>query len=128
MKGKLTISRINSTDVKFDNMMTLEIDDVVSGTRFIEVLIAPEQFMLALSGLAYQECEFKLYTDNVGKIRELKTEEVKYIYGRNKQKALVKYNVDGWLGYEGDLGNHHRGVAGKPDMFTVTFTRFVDPK
>ena len=59
IKGKLTISAMHSNNPKYSNMISLRLTnenyDLIS-----EVVIKPENFALALTGLASQECEIEL--------------------------------------------------------------------
>lgn len=58
MKGKISISRINSNDPSYHNMIHIKIEDE-DYKNIVDVTMAPEQFGLALTGLSCQECEIE---------------------------------------------------------------------
>lgn len=58
MKGKISISRMNSNDINYQNVIHLKIEDD-DYNKIADVYIKPEQFGLALTGLACQECEIE---------------------------------------------------------------------
>jgi hypothetical protein len=125
MKGKITISRWHSN--QDGDGMSIEVWDEVSGVSFLEVEMTPHDFALALTGLARQECTFELRgVQNIGKVREQKTVIIEVTGGvRENEKAalLAPFEVDGWKGYAGDLGNSHHRVG---NGYRVSFSRFVD--
>jgi len=58
------------------------------------------------------EATAKIRTEFIGMARETKTELVPFKFGfaptkAAKKKALAPFEVDGWIGYEDDLTNHH---------------------
>lgn len=58
MKGKISISRINSNDKNYHNIIHIRVEDK-DYNRIVDVNINPEQFGLALTGLSCQECEIE---------------------------------------------------------------------
>lgn len=127
MDGKITICRDNHDTIR------LCLTDSISCTEFLRLTMTAETLGLAITGLAWQPCTFELRPGHVGKMRETKTECVpfplqygKYDDNEAKHAALAPFEVDGWKGYPGDLGNHHRGDS--KHGYNVTFTRFVDKK
>ncbi len=123
MKGQMSINRVSSNP----SFIRLEIEDDVSGTRFLQVGISLENFARMLTGSNYLDCDFELHTQNVGRTRESKTEivplEDKYFAtDEQRHKALAPFEVDGWKARSDDISNHHnytdKGIR-------VVFTRFV---
>ena len=73
MKGKITISRVSSSDR--DDYVWISVVDEKSGEHFVEVEMGLLEFANALTGYGFVDCEFVLRgTDKVGMIRETKTE------------------------------------------------------
>lgn len=123
VNGKITISRWHGNQEPRDGI-TIEVTDETSGIRFLEVGMTLEAFAQAVTGLSHQPCEIELRgIENVGKVRELKTEVVPFNYSSDKPAALAPFEVDGWKGYAGDLGNPHKVADGG---YRVSFTRYVD--
>ena len=133
MDGKLTISRNNHQAIR------IAVEDIASGTQFLEVHVSADALGLALTGLAYQPCTFELQATHVGKERQVKQEVVPYAipagqsfrYGSAEERvaksaALAPFETEGWRGYAADLGNHHKGNS--RDGYLVTFTRFVEQR
>lgn len=131
MKGKLTISRWSSNKPPFTGI-SIEVTDETSGTQFLSVQLTPEALGLAITGMSRQDCEFDLRAQNVGKIRETKTEVIPFKatdYKKREEEAkatLIPYEVEGWEGSWRDLCNHHRSAGNY--SYRVSFTRFVEPQ
>ena len=129
MDGNLTIIRDNNDGIR------VRVNDVLSGTQFLDVCLTPDALALALTGLAYQPCQFELRPQQVGKRREVKRERVFYTgqfqHGspeeqQAKADALAPFEGDGWRGDARDLGNPYRGNS--VHGYLVTFTQFVAPR
>lgn len=113
------------------------VEDESSGCRIAEVELTPENLIGALTGRGMVPAEATYYGLNrVGAVREVKTENVKWVQPRNANKpeeierlkewAIRPHELDGWKGRLSDLGNpHHRNPDG---TYSVTFVRFVTPK
>lgn len=130
MKGNISVIRYSSTST-----MKIELQDEVSGLRFLEVELAASDLMLACTGLAGLPCEFELrYLESVGKRREYKEEIVPIptlgasVTDESISKAFEPFEVDGWKGSQIDARNHHRFVEykGEYSLYRVGFTRFID--
>lgn len=131
MKGKITISRVQCSHE--DDYICIQIVDESSGTRFVEVKIAPETLTNVLTGLASQECEFKTRDlSRIGLKRETKTESVQRPkMCRDSESAkteianlLLSFEVDGWIANQDDAYNNHRWSD--DNKVRVGFTRYVD--
>lgn len=126
-KGNISISRWSSNREPYSGI-SITIEDESSGTTVLDLDMTPEAFGNAVTGLSSQPCEFDFHGENIGKIREQKTEYVRwYDPGKtnSKQDALAPFEIDGWKGRESDLGNHHRRDP-ISQKYSVNFTRFVD--
>lgn len=121
MKGNITISRPRPADY-----IQIEFGDELSGRRFLRAKVKLADFAEALTGLGYVDCEFELTPDEVGKVRETKTERIQAdgysLTDEQKIAILAPYEVDGWRAQRSDLGNHHKGSQG---VYSVAFVRFV---
>jgi hypothetical protein len=70
IKTKLTISRPSHSDPD-KKCIRIEVKDVASKSRFLEIEIGLEEFAAALTGLSEQECEAVVSNlNNVGKLKE----------------------------------------------------------
>lgn len=58
MKGKITISRCHSNDPEHNNAICIHLENG-DYDRLIDIEMKPEEFTLALTGLACVECEFR---------------------------------------------------------------------
>jgi hypothetical protein len=132
-KGKITISRWSGG--ARGGGISIELTDETSGTRFLNVEMSIEDFGGAITGMSYMDCEFGLRAQNVGKIRESKSMVIPFKNTDYKKReedeitSLAPFEVDGWRGSHGDLGNHHRSAWVDADgwhCYRVNFTRFVD--
>lgn len=60
MKGKLTISLFNSNDPKYHHKICIRLED--ENYKLIsEIIVNPENFALATTGCACQECEIDFF-------------------------------------------------------------------
>jgi hypothetical protein len=130
MKGKITITRTQNNR-EDPRIIHIQIEDGSSSARIIDLVMTPEDFGNAITGLVMQECEYQLTNaDKVGKVREVKTEIVPvpvdwFIRGSGAPPALLKpYEVDGWLGRAEDLTNSHNRTGN--GGYRVVFVRYVD--
>ena len=127
MNGKITISRTTSS--KTGNTIRIKMEDDSSSITFLEAEMRLEDFALALTGMGYIDCNFKLHgVENIGKVLETKVELVPlanpYRATDDEQVlALKSFEVDGWTARTQDMKNHHRY---QKDAVTVSFSRFVD--
>lgn len=125
LKGTITISRYQGCG---ETGIAIHVEDALSHVTFLDIEISPESFGNAISGLASQNCMFRLTAiQNVGMKREYKEENVPYEgYAGDsvtKKKALAPFEKDGWRGSLEDLGNHHRQTT---KGFRVGFVRYVE--
>lgn len=134
MKGKITIGQYSNYRGEDDLSVHIQIEDDISGTHFLELHMTPRDFGQAILGRGCVDCEFELRTQNVGKVRETKVEEIYMEHSAWKESEegrkllLTPYEVDGWHGYFTDLGNHHKVTRQdkKGSYYQVGFIRFVD--
>lgn len=126
MNGKISISR-NS-----NNEINICIEDKMSGARFIDVKMTPENFALAITNLSSLNCDFELRgLSVVGKKLEVKKEllDAKDLSCSNyaeKILELVKpYEIDGWKVDSYDIRgyNYHKS---KKDKYEMTFRRYIE--
>ena len=64
IKGKLTIATTHSSNPKYNNTICLRLTDE-NYDLINEVVINPQNFALALTGLASQECEVEIFNERV---------------------------------------------------------------
>jgi hypothetical protein len=130
LKGSVSIYRPLGRDCDY---IGISLDDESSRCRLLDIRIPFAEFVEALTGRGNVSCEFDFFNDcPVGKIYEHKTEIVPRPQGYvkpNERKAvsefaLAQFEVDGWMGRDDDLFNHHKS---KGDSAVVTFHRYVDP-
>ena len=124
MKGKISISRVRRFSE--EDYIEIRMEDVVSGVSFLKVEMDLASFANAITALSFQDCEFTLNADNVGKKREIKQVIVKRPGFANKSGAnsiLEPHTVDGWMPRKDDIFNPHCWVG--KDEVSVTFIRFV---
>jgi len=134
MKGQITISRVHSHQEQ--DYVSIRFNDETNGAEFLDAKMSLGSFADALLGLARVYCEFELRPQHVGKRREIKTEIVTVSsYSptpEQKAAALAPFEVDGWVGRQSDLGNHHcaAGVSTRIGEYAyrVSFVRFVEDK
>lgn len=88
IKGKITISRITSTDPR-GSRVRISLEDENSRIGFVELDIGFKQFGMALAGLSSQPCDIFLRgLELLGKKHENKTEFI-----RLPRKSNVEYEV-----------------------------------
>lgn len=126
LEGKITITAPHGANCDF---IEIELTDKTSGCGLVEIQIPYATFTRALTGLAYQECNYIFHEGcPVGKVREVKTERVAKPEGyRDKEQGaalLAPFEIDGWQGRFDDLFNGHRG--NRDGTQNVAFIRFVD--
>ena len=123
--------RLNITRMANSGMILITVRDERSRTRFLEVTIAPEQFALALTGMAEQPCVMETrHLDRVGlqmqtKIIHIKVSDVDFVHCKADAMCgrLLTHEVDGWEGNVSDLTNPKRRCEdGKQ---AVTFYRWI---
>ena len=59
MKGLLTIGRLSSVNKTLHNKITIEVKDEKFDT-VAKITVGADQFALAITGLAFQECEIEI--------------------------------------------------------------------
>ena len=132
-EGLFSIAKVSGRDS--NRCVRITVEDDASHLRIIEICVSLEQFSEALMGLANQECSFKLNQNtNIGLRREHKKEFVAFD-GRylrsdemesNIETALIQFEVDGWTGNRGDLGDFNkRGHVDGIEGYNVSFERWV---
>ncbi len=123
---KVSISRMHGG--QHDTCVVIEVRDVASGIVALRVKLSPEEFALAITGLAERPAVEAIWrTDRLGLTREFKTEVVPWdSFTRNAEEAtmaLTPFEVDGWRGRAEDLHNSHKR-AGRGHQ-NVHFERWV---
>lgn len=128
MEGKISISGFQSNQEPRRGIR-LTVGDELSGAAMIEVILTPEQWGDAVSGLGRVDCTFELgNVELCGLRRETKVEKIvtaKYPTSYSKEEIaeiLSRYEVDGWQARERDFTNHHN-ISG--NTVSVIFVRFV---
>ncbi len=133
--GVANIHRIQTS--RGGMFVQVELEDEISGTRFLEVTFSLTAFASAMMGQSSQGCEFVLAgMDRLGMKRENKTELVPFdrskVSGGDKegspgwfaaQAALAPFEVDGWGGNMSDMFNWHRNRTPKKEELTPTGRR-----
>jgi len=143
-KGSVSMSRTRGNDY---DKVHITLTDESSGCQVMEAYLPLEEFAKAITGQGYVNCDFEIYnTEVIGKKREVKTEAVpvpenERLSEKSEKAELLKpFEVDGWVGRDSDLGNHHNIVyntdsRGKKAglrrengniFYWVSFHRFVD--
>jgi hypothetical protein len=123
-EATLTIGRVSDVET-----IRLRVIDDASSTVALQLELTPEQFALGLTGQANRPAKARWLTANIGRAWETKTEVVP-IEGHptyseaNKNLALAPFEVDGWRGNRGDLGNPHKKLSG--GGYRVDFYRFAE--
>lgn len=117
------------------DFIRIEIIDDASRITVAHIEIGMAEMMAALTNLANQPCTVEWRGLNkIGWRHEHKTETVPYKHAHGKDaamaaakaEALKPFEADGWTGYAGDLGNHHK--ASKDCVgYNVSFVRWVEP-
>lgn len=132
-RAQVSIGRVTSNTE--DPYILLTLEDKDACVEFLEVKMSLDDFARTLTG---QGC-----VEGVGILRNVRAVGTRHEVKRvvvpytaplirdeaqlriAKDEALKEFEVEGWTGHRGDLGNHHcRTSAG----YTTTFTRFVDPE
>jgi len=126
LPGKITISK-TSCNLE-DDYISISIVDESSHVQFVDVKMSLLDFANAITGLAFNSCDFELrHPELVGMKRESKSE----LLPRPKfgcsvvdlQRILDPFEVDGWFGSFYDMKNHHNWVG--DNQVSVGFTRYV---
>jgi len=135
LPAKLTISRGSEGGGR--NTIRIVVHDPQSSCDVLEVKIGMEEFALALTSVARQPCDAVWRVANLGLKYEIKHEFVAYAPEHGlpssdrdlaEQRALARFEKDGWMGDREDLRNWHRHVVKDgQDGFRVTFRRWVEP-
>ena len=109
----------------------IEITDKVSGCRVVNVRLTFKALAEIVLGHGEVDASGEFVLNNLGKTRESKRVVVEWSYwtrndpGGDKDSALKPFEVDGWIGSEYDLGNHHKSVPGMEHCYDVGFVRWV---
>jgi hypothetical protein len=113
-----------------DSEVHITITDEISGTRLFEGYMDAESFAQALFARAYTRFkEAEAFTKYTGMKCEHKTEIVPFVSKDYKNRkleaaaALKPFEIDGWMGYVNDIGNHHLGS--EKTGYRVKFHRYV---
>jgi hypothetical protein len=135
-KGSIRFGRPRGN---IDPVVTIDIEENISGIQFLEVEMEPAAFAEALVGNTSELCMFTIRgTDKIGWTSENKTEIVFVPDGERKDKkridkALAAYEVDGWSARRSDCDNMHTHVSKDPPKgkqgrwHRVVFHRHVPP-
>jgi len=138
MKGKLSIGKVTCCGSPEEDYINIELEDGLSSIQFVKVKVSLMDFTKALFGLGHVPVEFELSgLDRVGKRYEHKTEQVYVpdapigqftISDDLIDKAVSKWETDGWVGSRRDCKNHHNWVTDhdKGSIYNVHFARWVD--
>jgi hypothetical protein len=133
LKGMVTICRRSCSGE--DATIALEITDDTSGGRLVDLVMSPEAFGNAVTGLGAQPCKYNLgRVELAGKIREAKEEfvpeAVKHCKLSREEYALENckpFMVDGWTPRGSHFGNsHYYQRVGGQGGYRVIFFRYVD--
>jgi len=101
MKGNITISRPSYGDGR--KLITIQVKDRESVTRFLDIEMELDKFAELLTGLSEVEIDFKVRDlERVGKVREEETIEFRIGSGFNDRKKVAieeakKHTPDGWI-------------------------------
>lgn len=120
-----------------EERVVLTVTDNRSHIRFLELEVAPADFLLAITGrIQMGACRFRLrYPEGVGKYRENKHEEVfvpdgPFDEGEERARiSVAEFEKDGWRGHVIDAQNQHCIIERTPDAgatYRVSFSRLVD--
>ncbi len=118
-----------------ERRVVIFIEDTLSTTEIIQVEMTMADFGNAITGHGHMPMKFLLQdTSKVGKKHEVKTEKVTFKYKNGDitkeeiNKAIHKYEVDGWIGQVKDYGNHHNFVKSdkEKEIYKIGFRRWVD--
>lgn len=125
MKGKLTIHK-NRTDY------SINLGDDSSMCPVLNINIDPVDFMDAITGKGYVDCNFTLYETKefIGKKLEIKREELstkefltkKMSHEAFIDKCIKPLEINGWKASYSDLNNHHKYHN---NIVEITFCRYV---
>ena len=106
IKGSLSISKLTSNVQEIDGKFCIRLEDN-NYLKVVDMIITPEELMLALSGRSNSPVTFELgKMEFVGKIREQETISVKYpeyLYRQEDIQEFIRnnyageYEQDGWM-------------------------------
>ena len=106
IKGSLSIARVSSNVREMDGMMHITLQDS-NYLKVVDMVISPEDLMLALTGRSQCPVEFDLgKMDLIGKTQEQQTVDIPipdYLYVRKDIEEYIKnnyldvYEQDGWI-------------------------------
>ncbi len=130
LTGRITISKVSGND---KNPVYIQIDDVASGCRLLQVNLTLEDFARAVLGQGWIPCSLEAnLTGPIGMKAENKEETVPFDcfesgsrLEKNISKALLPFEVDGWKARRQDMTNGHCRTS---DGQRVTFFRHVNPE
>lgn len=123
--GKISIERFSGSE----SGVSIQLEDESSSTSVVNIVLTPEQFGEALSGLSGVDCIYELSSlKYVGKKREHKIENIPCknpheIKDDEVASILSDYEVDGWIARASDFKNHHHFHRGYVE---VSFVRWID--
>ena len=140
LQGKLTIIRTRSN--QSDGYVAVQVKDMLSGCEVIEARISLAEFVEALFGAGFRQCEFDLNDSGVvGKQHEHKQVEI-FIPSDLSHRtdegaagiraAIAVHEVDGWRGRDEDARNSHRWTrtptpkGQEGHWMMIAFHRWVD--
>jgi hypothetical protein len=101
MKGNITISRPTYGDDR--KLITIQVKDRESVTRFLDIEIEYDNFAQLITGLSEVEIDFTVRDlEHVGKVREVKELEFPIGSGFDDRKEVAireakKHTPDGWV-------------------------------
>jgi hypothetical protein len=122
-----------------EGVISIQIEDVASGCRILELDVPLADFAAALTGRYLNDVPGTYWPAPVGARAEIKREVVPFDssgvpYAAERDgryahpavdAALAPFEVDGWKGDRSDLFNGHRHAGDK--LQKVKFRRLVDP-
>lgn len=131
LSGKITISKTMGRD---ESPVFIQIDDEISGCRFVQINMTLENFAEAMFGRGWIPCSLEVNLDApIGMKAEHKEEIVPFncwSSGKNQEdaisKALSPFEIDGWSARRSDMTNGHCRAGDKGQR--VVFFRHVDPE
>lgn len=111
------------------------IEDKDACVQILEMEMNMKDFAMAITGRGNTPMKFHLSdTSKVGMKHEVKNENVTFTYKNGTiskeeiNKAIHKYEVDGWVGNRKDAKNYHNQLSHSASLTTykISFHRWVE--
>lgn len=127
MKGYISISKVHNCKTN-DEYISIAIEDESSSIEFVTATMSLKDFTKALTGQGHIPIAYALRgVDKVGKEYQHKTEIVPFLFDASEEdinKAVGRYEVDGWIGTKDDYKNHHNQTG--PKGVRIVYYRWVE--